>query len=731
MRHLELAGGLSLAEGLAVLAAAVLAAFLGGALLAARRRRAGPRLATGALYALAAAALATVMLRPAAVTTSQKQTRPRVAVLVDRSASMREADLPTGVERYRLAADLLREGSPLRGTLERRARPVYLAFDSQVRSVSPADLDGPPAGSATDLVGGLTAALDSPGAGPLAGIVMITDGRATRGPPLGLRLAAIAGRKVPIWVLGAGEEGAPARPRLAVVDFEPPETAVIGQVIALDASVRALNMPGRKVAVRLLIDGKETARRELTVASEDARLPVRFDYPAKAQGVHRFEIIAEAPGPGPRPAPTARSSRYLIVSGRPLRAFYAEARLGWGYRALAGALASAPGSELELWTGFVRGEKQKLELTGRLARLDTVVLGDVPASRLGRKNLAALARAVREDGLGLLFAVGPERAASYAGTPLEPLLPVKLKYGKVAAGSRRVELAAAGRRPEPLRLDRSGEVDHRLWKSLPATRAGWKPGALRPGARVWLRAGTDPLLAAWPAGAGRVAVLAWPDHWRWSRSGPAGAEGHRRLFARTAAWLAGRDESGSGKLALSMTRYRLTSGEQVSLLARLLQSPPEGSRVTLRAEIGPPGKGRKLRELRLATAAPGRYRATVRAGAPGEYRVRVTATSPQGQWARAELLFTVEGSNFEMENPAPDFAALRGLAVASGGAFLGPAEAERLPGMLARALPGPRRRTRRIRRSLWDHPALLALALLASCLAWLMLRDGPDKEKPT
>ncbi len=728
MRGLELAGGLSLAGAIAVLAALALAAFLGGALLAARRRGPAARLAAGALYALAAACLALAVLRPSAVTTSDRETPPRVVVLVDRSASMREADLPAGIARYRLAADLVREGSPLRLELERRARPVYLAFDSRVRGVEPAALAAPPAGSATDLVGGLAGALASPGAGPLAGVVLITDGRVTRGPPLGLRLRELARRKVPVWVVGAGQERAAARPRLAVADFELPETAVIGETLAADASLRALGLAGRKVLVRLLVDGAETARRELAAGSDDVRLPVRFGFAAKARGVHRLEIAARTLGPAP--APAARSSRYLVVRGRPLRALYAEARLGWGYRALAGALRSAPGSEVELWTGFVRGRDQKLKLSGRLERLDAVILGDLPAGRLGRGELAALARAVREDGLGLLFAAGPERAASYAGTPLEGLLPAGLKYAKVAAGRRRVELAAGARRAPPLRLDRSGEVDHRLWKSLPETRAGWKPGAPRPGAEVWLRAGTDPVLIAWPAGQGRAALLAWPDHWRWSRSGPAGAEGHRRLFARLAAWLAGRDEGGGGKLALSMTRYRLTSGEQVSLLARLLQAPPDGARVALRAEIGPAkGKARRPQGTRLAPVAPGRYRATVRAGDPGEYRVKVIARAPGADWAEAELVFTVEGSDLEMEDPSPDFSALRRLAASSGGGFLGPAEAERLPGIVARRLPAPRRRTRRTQRSLWDHPALLALALLASCAAWLMLRGGAGEEK--
>ncbi len=618
----------------------------------------------------------------------------------------------------------------LREELEKRAQPLYLGFDSDARTLDLREVNQPPEGRSTDLARSLRTALESPGVGPLAGVIMVTDGRVTRGPMLGLRNAELARREVPMWVVGAGDPASSARPRLSIASLEVPESAVIGETVTVEATVRAEGLGGRTVRVRLMADGEEVADASLPASTDLARLPVRFKFQTRKQGVRQLWVAASIPPHGNIPA--ARSSRYLVVKGRPLRALYAEGRLGWGYRSMAASLGSAPRSSVELWAGFVgvgdagRGPKPELDVGDRLRGLDVLVLGDVPSERMPRRALASLARAVREDGLGLVFMAAPASAAGYAGTPLESLLPVKLNYRDVGAKSRRLSLPAGGKRDAVLRLDREGSEDHRLWKSLPATRAGWKLGELREGARVLLRAGEDPLLVSWSAGRGRVAVMAWPDHWRWARSGAAGAEAHRRFFARLALWATGREESGGSRLALSMTRYRLSPGEQVSLLARLLKSPPDGSRVALSAEITRSLSDSK-EQLRVAPVGRGVYRVTVRGGAPGQYRIKVRAATVVAGWAQGELFFSVEGEDLETEKPAPDFEALRALAKRSGGAFLGPAEADRLRSIIKGKLPAPTSRTRQARRSLWDRLPVMIVGLLAACGAWLLLHVSSAK----
>jgi hypothetical protein len=725
---LELAGGLSVWGGAALAGVLILSAFLAGVLLAARGASRRRRMLVGALYAAVAAALTLALLEPRAVTSSTRETRPRVAVLVDRSASMCEQDLPGGTARYLLASRMFAEGSALREELEKRAQPFYMGFDSDARALNLKELSRPPEGRSTDMARSLRTALASPGVGPLAGVIIVSDGRVTRGPMLALRNAELARREVAVWVVGAGDPASSARPRLSIASLEVPESAVIGETVTVEATVRAEGLDGRTVRVRLMADGKEVGGSRLSVSGSPARLPVRFSFLTRKQGVRRLRVEASVALPGN--VPVARSSRYLVVKGRPLRAFYAEGRLGWGYRAMAASLGSAPRSSVELWAGFASGgdavQAPKLQLIDKLRGLDVLVLGDVPSGRMDSKQLASLARAVREDGLGLIFMVPPVSAAGYVGTPLEPLLPVKLKYREVGAKSRRISLPAGGKRGAVLRLDRKASEDHRLWKSLSATHADWKLGELRQGARVLLRAGGDPLLVSWSAGRGRVAVMAWPDHWRWARNGAAGAEAHRRFFARLALWTAGREESGGSRLALSMTRYRLSPGGEVTLLARLLKSPPDGTRVSLSAVISSAASDEK-QQLRVAAVGRGVYRMTVRGGAPGQYRIKVRAATIVAGWAEGELFFSVEGEDIETEKAAPDFAALRALARRSGGAFLGPAEVGRLRSIIAEKLPAPSSRTRRARRSLWDRLAIMIAGLLAACCAWLLLRASATK----
>ena len=728
MNSLELAGELSPLAGAAVLGAAALAGAAGGALLAARARGGSARAAVGLLYTLAAAALAAALVAPTAVATRNDPVLPRVLILVDRSASMREPDCSGGRARWEAAAAVA-ENARLRCEQERSARVPLLAFDRRLRPLRQEDLAGPAAGPATDISGAVAAALETPGVGPLAAVVVVSDGRSTAGLPVEVAAPTLAAGKVPVWTVGVGEAAAAARPRLRLTGLEVPETATLGQEVAAEATVEAANLSGRKVEVCLLLDGQALDRRELPASAAAERLPVRFTFPARPEGARRVELLAVA-----APGVSARALRHLVVLSAPLRILYAEGRLGWGYRELSGALAAAPGRELSLWNGFLPPESRPgaadADLAARAGTLDLVVLGDVSAADLGAKGAAALARAVREDGCGVLLMAAPERALTFRGTPLEALLPVELNFEPLPTAppltGRKIELVGDAGRAEALRLDPAPAADYRLWSSLPETRPGWKLGRLRPGAEAWLRAGGEPVLAVWKAGAGRAAVMSWPDHWRWSRSSPEGAEAYRRFFVRLSAWLAGRETAGGEKLALALGSYRLAPGEEVSLVARLLQEPPEALpevSARVRDELAAKG-GDRGETLGLAPVSRGLYRATVRADSVGEYRIEVAVRAGGSEWAKAEVFFSVEGRELETENPAPDFAALAALAKATGGRFLPAAEAGGLPELLRKSLPQPVPRVRRAQTLLWDRLWLLWLGLASLCGAWTILRRG-------
>lgn len=719
---LEFAGGLSPAWAGLVLGAAALGAAAAGAWLAGRGRPAGFRLLVGALYAAAALALAAALLGPESVLVSNAPAPLRVAVLVDRSASMARRDLPGGRARWELAGRFLADGSPLRAELARSARARLLAFDSEFRPLAPDDLRTPPAGTATDPAGALGAALDSPGPGRLGLVILVSDGRSTAGAPLALAAGELAERRVPVWTVGAAAPAAAAAGRLVIAGFDPPETAALGQPIDAEATIEAANLAERKISVRLLLDGREIGAQDLGPASAGDRLPVRFAFAARPEGVRRLELVASSG------AVSTRAVRHLVVLERPLRAFYAEGRLGWGWREIRGALAAVPDAELETWAGFLQpagvAPAADAGLAGKVDRLSLVVLGDVEAGQLGPRALAALARAVREDGCGLLFMAAPERAAGYRGTPLEPLLPLTLdgaRNSERKAG--RVELVGEAGGAGPLRLDPDGAANHRLWSSLPETRSDCLPGRPRPGAEVWLSAGGEPVLAVWKAGAGRAATMNWPDHWRWARASPDGAEAHRRFFARLAVWLAGRQDSGSGRLALAMSKYRLAPGEEVTLLARLLKEPEPKLTVAMSAAAAREGEAQAV-SLPLAVAGPGLWRAGVRAGAAGQYRVEVVARAGGAEWTRAEIFYSVEGARLEDENPAPDLAGLAAVARATGGRHFSAEEADPagLAALVRQSLPPPERRERRVRAALWDRGWLMLPALGALSAAWILLR---------
>jgi len=78
------------------------------------------------LRALAVACLLIFLANPTTERRQRVEERPRVAVLVDRSASMGVKDAPGGASRMAWAAGLLRPGAPLAGALARTESIVLL-----------------------------------------------------------------------------------------------------------------------------------------------------------------------------------------------------------------------------------------------------------------------------------------------------------------------------------------------------------------------------------------------------------------------------------------------------------------------------------------------------------------------------------------------------------------------------------------------------------------------------
>ncbi len=188
-------------------------------------------------------------------------------------------------------------------------------------------------------------------------------------------------------------------------------------------------------------DGLRGRRVELS----EGRKVVVVNVPLGGSRVHRFRAVFEPDGPAPgQPAGdtiaannigeavtiTPGKGAVLIVEGVRSIDNTGDA----GATSPARGLPGAPGGPL---ARMLREEGFEVEVVGpesfpadllRLQAYDLVFLQDVAADALGTASMERLARFVTELGGGLCMLGGPESfaAGGYKGSPLEPILPVRL-----------------------------------------------------------------------------------------------------------------------------------------------------------------------------------------------------------------------------------------------------------------------------------------------------------------
>ena len=195
------------------------------------------------------------------------------------------------------------------------------------------------------------------------------------------------------------------------------------------------------------------------------------------------------------------SLRVLLVEGRPR----------WEYRALKPVLERDDTLQLETYLqaadlDYASEDRTALRsfpaTNAQFRQYDVIVWGDVDLAELDRDAGVRVRDFVREHGGGLLLIAGEEHnPLGYAGTPLEPLLPISLLEAvpfDVATTPRfRLARTLEGKSRSWLRLADAEAEDELIWNTLPAE-IDWLIATpqVKPGASVLA---TGPPLAGTPA----------------------------------------------------------------------------------------------------------------------------------------------------------------------------------------------------------------------------------------
>ncbi len=761
MPDVQLAFGDLSAAGRIALAAAAVAVAVG---LWLDVRRLGRRGWTVGLLRLAAfAALAAIVARTSLRVEKPPRERTRLAVLFDTSASMALPDAPDDdatlrprIERVQAAwtPELVR-------ALRRNGIDVEAwRFDAAAERIEgdpAAVLADRPEGAGSDLLAALGAFDDRDDAPPPAGILVVSDGRVTAdGARRGLLETARA-LGIPVSTVAAG---APFTRDVWIAAVHAPPFAFAENVVDIDVEVGSVGYAGRTFEVRLLEDGRVLERRTVVASDGDEPRRVRFDVAPERVG--SFVYAVEVDGPDDQAtADNDRRTFVLEVLRDKVRVLHVAGRPDWDVRALRILLRRDPNVELLSYyilrdlDDILRDPTPPQDLSlipfptdelfsEQLGSFDLVILQnfDLGRHQVGR-YLPDLARYVEEGG-GLVL-IGGDLGIGQGGL-FDPafgkVIPVNLKLpSRFERRTVRIEPTAAGRtHPITAALAAAAAAPPGLPALSDRNRVRLAPHADAIGTRVLLEGDGTPLLVSAEPGKGRVLVLATASSWRLGFAPDLALAGGVRpydlLWLGAVRWLL--REEGSDRLAVDTDRPRYGADDPVVVEVTTLgpdYAPESGVAVEGRivradgAGDGPPDGGEAVARFSVTTGAFGRGRTEVTDLSPGAYAVEVHRAAPSGEAGEGEAdtarhVFLVEPPRRELADvdARPGTAFLRELAEATGGAFADLSAGDPIPDRPPTRPPRDGGPAVRRQVPLWDHPAVLLLALALAAADVLVRR---------
>lgn len=712
------------------------------------------RIALAGLRALVLLLIVALLCGPELVRTDERVEPDLLIVLVDRSASLSIADTVdpvTGEPRSRDAAlrEALASSLPVfdaqSNQIDRRV--VWLGFGGQAFALDPAapEMAELPA---TAIRTAIDQSLQHAAGQPIAGIVLITDGRSPQ--PTGAQLVRrLQQQAVSVFAVPLGADVLPLD--LAIASVDAPSQAFTGDIVPVTVRIQSLGQVSddtlaRGVDVRLVDPATGAVLDERRVTPDTLDEPIRLTGRADAVGEVAWRVEAEVVAES-RELVTDNNARAVTVEliDRPIRVLYVEGYPRWEYRYLKNMLLreeSIASSMLLLSADRAFAQEGDVPITRpprdaeEMEQFDVIVLGDVPLDYFTPAQVQLMRDHVANNGAGLLW-IGGERFTpdSYEGSPLADLLPMR-RPGSVARAEPQPDHAM---QPTPLAgtlsvLRLAGpESDEDDWPvGLPPLRWVQDITPLKPTADVLALDPNDterPLVTRLRYGSGQSLYVATDETWRW-RFGRG--ELYFEQFWIQLVRMLGRSRvqaEGTDRAQLIVSARRVGVGQTVvvelttrdtALLER--QLPKVDIVVT---SVGGDGEPIDLLELRPAgametsgdqTQTPGRrmWSATWQPTVAGEMLLRVN--DPALDDLNLTAAIEVIASDDELRQPAPDHERLVALAGQTDGRVVALEALAELPAMVpnrARMTPDD------TREPLWHSPLALGALLVLLTLEWI------------
>jgi uncharacterized membrane protein len=603
------------------------------------------RLALGALR-LSILLLVIGLLNRPVLTLTQERTEPSVlALMVDRSVSMRVRDGGQGpngqpMSRLEAVANLL-EGND-RAVLNELAKNhevrIY-EFDDQskllgaVTKAAPANVtlaSLKPEGESTQVVQSVRGVLDDLQGQRIAGVVLLTDGRETpERPHQGEALAALKSYNVKVFPVPLGSDQTPVNVDVQSITVQ--DTAFVGDIVNVKATVRATGYPSAH-DVRLVLTDRKTGLplrgANKQPVEQTARLapgqPTEVELQFLPVDIANLDVTVEAVRESGEldDEDNVRTAQVSVLDAK-INLLYVDGYPRWDYRYLKNEMIRDKTVEISCLltsadpTFAQEGDRPITRFPESMTELldyDVIVFGDVDPRQFTDAQLQLVSDFVSKNGGGFGMVAGPRFSPqAFRNTAIEPVLPVSVGRvdtsdpGVIQQGFRPV-LTREGEAASIFRFFPDREVNAKFIKN------DWQPVfwycrgiTVKPGVgEAYAEHPTDvgpdgrkaPVLVLGRFGAGRTLFSGIDDSWRWRYY--TGESVFDTYWVQQVRYLARSKKLGQRRLTLTTLRPSYEVGQQVRVSLRILdpqlqQQLPE----QVRADILDSSTGQLVRQETL------------------------------------------------------------------------------------------------------------------------------------
>ena len=670
------------------------------------------RLLLGSLRFLALVALLLALWQPLMSLVNTTEQAPRVAILLDNSASMalRDASGERALHYRKLLAQLepvLTAPTALLARFDATVHPLNQWHPDSLR------LDG----GATDIAYALRWVAAESRTTPIGAVLLLSDGIPTAG---GSPLQEVAALGKPIIAVLVGDTTPVAD--LAVHSLLSNEQLLLGSTTPLYATIRASNIPERSVTVELWENSRRLARQQLQLRPEQSEYTLRFDYTPEREGLVRLSIRI-APQPEELNTRNNSATRFVEVVRAQRRILLFAGSPSPDVAFLRRELEQIPGIAISTFV-HKQGEEfyEGIPSEALLRAADAALLLDFPIRSTPEPLLERLAERARQ-GMPIAWIAGP--LLDYAKLRrLEGVLPMSLRLVRQSESTAQLLPTPFGR-SHPIF---GNELPSSAWQEQPPIfRMDWSVQP-KPEAQVLALSspGAEPMLLLYDLPPLRsLALLGYGIH-RWKLLGFAAAQLQNpsppdvlTLFARNLLqWLLLSPQQRLVRIRPGKPFY--TAGEPVEFWATVVD--PTGAPVDAATVQLLLSSGETRQELLLEPLGGGTYRTQLQLS-PGYYAFQGTATLQGERLGSDRGTVTVGTHELEYRQLHADAALLRALAERSGGALLTASTIQEVPELLKR-LPAlrPQVFTQRREIALWHSPWLLSLVIVLLSSEWLLRR---------